>query len=99
MIRPEQVYAPDMCLSFSLVRNDVKEEVEEKCKFDRVFVIDAPKQWQEPVMFSIAFNQVIQETLHVLARNDSDPSAPRDRQVLERFAFFYLRFNRYCSLF
>ena len=30
MIRPEQVYAPDMCLTFSLIENDHKEHESEK---------------------------------------------------------------------
>ena len=81
MIRPEQVYAPEMCLTFSLKRIDTNEQ--EKEIHERIFIINVPKQWQEPVTFSIDYTQIIQDNLHILARNSTDPSAPRDRQVFK----------------
>ncbi len=79
IIRPEQVYAPDMCLTFSLIGNDhTKYESE---KHERIFVDNAPIEWKEPVIFCITYEKVIQQNLYIIAANRTDPSAPRDREV------------------
>lgn len=84
MIRSDQIYASDMRLTFSLIANDRTEQTSEK--HERIFVDHAPVQWKEPMIFCTKFDQVIQENLYILATNDSDPTAPRDREVSELFS-------------
>ncbi|CAF0976931.1 unnamed protein product [Rotaria sordida] len=80
IIRPEQVYARDMCLTFSLIENDNnKYDVE---KHERFVVENAPIQWNEPEIFCITYEKVIEKNLYIFLSNRTDPSTPRDREVL-----------------
>ena len=82
LIRPEQVYAPEMNMSFSMSGNDQKE------KHSRVFVENAAVLWKEPMIFSDTHDKLLEQTLHILATNDTDPSAPRDREVRDSFIIY-----------
>ena len=42
--------------------------------------------WKEPIVFSTSYDQAIQQNLYILATNDSDPTAPRDREVKAGFS-------------
>lgn len=79
IIRPEQTYAPEMCLTFSLIGNtNVPFDNE---KHQRFIVENAPITWKEPVRFSIIYKKVIEAKLHIIFRNSTDPSMPHDREV------------------
>ncbi|CAF1659329.1 unnamed protein product [Adineta ricciae] len=78
LIRPEQAYAPEMSMNFSLIGNGQKE------KHSRVFVENAAVLWKEPMVFSDTHDKLLGQTLHILATNDTDPSAPRDREAFIR---------------
>ncbi|CAF1354487.1 unnamed protein product [Rotaria sp. Silwood1] len=80
IIRPEQVTARDMCLTFSLIENDINEHDVEKHK--RFISENAPILWKEPVIFCITYEKVIKKKLYIFVSNHSDPSTPRDREIL-----------------
>ncbi|UJR31479.1 hypothetical protein I4U23_018968 [Adineta vaga] len=79
IIRPEQIYSPEMDIYFSLIENDSKENPKEKQS--RVIVENAAVLWKEPLLFSDTYEKFIKETLHVLVENHTDPSVPRDREI------------------
>lgn len=79
LIRPEQIYAPEMYLTFTLIgpyNNDNQTE-----KHTRVAVENAAVLWKEPMSFSITFENAIKQNLYINATNKTDPAAPRDREV------------------
>ncbi|CAF1114705.1 unnamed protein product [Adineta steineri] len=80
LIRPEQFYAPDMNLTFSLIGNDNKEFSTEKQ--NRIIVENSAVLWKEPMVFSHIHKNILEQNLHILATNHTDPSAPRDREIL-----------------
>lgn len=84
MIRPNQIYASDMRLIFSLITNDRAEHTSHR--HERIFVDNAPVKWKEPIVFYTSYDQAIQQNLYILATNDSDPTAPRDREVKAIFS-------------
>lgn len=84
LIGPKQLYAPEMCLTFTLIgpyNND--DEIE---KHTRVVVANTSVVWKEPMSFCITFSNVIKQNLYVNATNKTDPDAPRDREVRKKKA-------------
>jgi hypothetical protein len=82
LIRPEQLYAPEMSLTFTLIGpNNNKDEIE---KHTRIAVENAAILWKEPMLFSITFENATKQNLYVNVTNKSDPSAPRDREVRKK---------------
>jgi hypothetical protein len=79
LIRPEQLYAQEMCLTFTLIgpfNNDDDTE-----KHTRIAVENAAISWKEPMSFCITFENATKQNLYVNATNKTDPAAPRDREV------------------
>jgi len=78
-ILDEQLYAQETLLTFTFVGASSADDVVEK--HSRVIVENAPVAWKEPMRFSTTFDNVIKQNLYVCATNQTDPSAPRDREV------------------
>jgi len=79
LIRPEQLYAPEMSLTFTLIGPyNIEDEPE---KHTRIAVENAAILWKEPVVFCITFENAIKQNLYVNASNVTDPAAPREREV------------------
>jgi hypothetical protein len=96
VIRPEQLYAPEMHLTFSLRGNHQAGQCEEQ--HARVMVENAAVAWKEPMLFSVPYENLTEQVLHIMAKNQTDPSAPRDREVSgalrdSRWKFASLRFR------
>lgn len=72
LIRPEQFSVPEMMLTFSLNGE----------KHQRIVVENAPIDWKTPMRFSTSFDNLIGQNLYIKASNQSDPSAPKDREVM-----------------
>lgn len=82
LIRPEQLYAQEMSLTFSLIKpSDQRDNAE---KHTRVIVENAAVSWKEAVTFSVTFENVTKEKLYINASNKTDPAAVRDREVRKR---------------
>jgi hypothetical protein len=79
LIRPDQFYAPEMCLTFSLTSPDTDDD--ETIKHTRVVVQNAAVSWKEPITFCITYENVIAHNLYINATNKTDPSVPVDRDV------------------
>lgn len=71
LIRPEQVYAPEMVMTVGL-----GEETH-----TRVFVDNAPVHWKEPMTFCVTYDNARKQNLYLNLSNKTDPAAPRDREV------------------
>jgi hypothetical protein len=82
LIRPEQLYSPEMCLTFTLIGPYINEDEVEK--HTRVAVENAAISWKEPMAFCITFENAIKQNLYVNVTNKTDPVAPRDREVRKR---------------
>ena len=78
LIHPEQTYAPEMTLAFSLIGPFNDDETE---KHTRVVVANDAVKWKEPMEFSISRENAIRQNLYVSVANETDPHAPRDREV------------------
>jgi len=79
LIRPEQLYSPEMCLTFTLVGPySTGNEAE---KYTRVVVENAAVTWKEAIIFCITFENAIKQNLYIKASNKTDPAAPRDREI------------------
>lgn len=79
LIRPEQFAVPEMFLQFTLVgpnQNDFEPE-----KHQRIVGENAPTNCKEPMTFDIALDKAIEQNLFLRVFNDTDPSAPTDREV------------------
>jgi hypothetical protein len=76
LIRPEQLYAPEMCLTFTLI--GLYDDTE---KHTRIVVDNAAVIWKEPMRFCSTFENAIKQNLYVLVSNKTDPTAPQDREV------------------
>ncbi|CAF1223059.1 unnamed protein product [Rotaria sp. Silwood1] len=79
LIEPEQVYSREMCLKFTLIGPYNNEDVTEK--HVRVIVENAPIIWKEPMTFCTTFENAIKHNLYIYATNNTDPVAPRDREI------------------
>ncbi|CAF1040232.1 unnamed protein product [Adineta ricciae] len=79
LIRPEQIYSPETCLTFFLTKSNTDDSETEK--HTRVVVENAAISWNEPCTFCSTFEHVIQGNLYVKASNRTDPAAIRDREV------------------
>lgn len=82
IIRPEQVYAPEMVLTVTLTGHDDGQAEGEKQI--RVFVDNAAVAWKEPMTFCITYENARKNNLYFIVSNKTDPSTPRDRQVRRR---------------
>ena len=81
LIRPEQVYSPETCLTFVLTKSNTNTDASETEKHTRVVVENAAVSWKEPCTFCSTFEHVIQGNLYIKASNHTDPAAIRDREV------------------
>ena len=79
LIRPDQNYAPEMVLTFSLIGPYQSDEKIEK--HTRVVVENAAVTWKHPMTFAITLDNAIKQNLYVSATNETDPAAPNDREV------------------
>lgn len=79
LIRPEQIYAPEMVLIFSLIGPYTNDDDAEK--HSRVVVENAAVTWKEAMPFCVTYENAIKQNLYVTATNQTDPAAPRDREV------------------
>jgi hypothetical protein len=75
LILPEQFYALEMGLTFSLIPTSTNE------KHTRIVVENAAVSWKEPITFCITFENATKKNLYINASNKTDPSVPRDREV------------------
>lgn len=82
LIRPEQLYAPEMSLTFTLIGPYNNEDETEK--HTRIAVENATTLWKEPIVFCITFENAIKQNLYVNALNVTDPAAPREREVRKK---------------
>ena len=79
LIRPEQTYAPEMYLTFTLIGPYLNDDDTEK--HTRVVVDNSSVIWKEPMRFCSTFTNAIKQNLYVNVSNKTDPNAPRDREV------------------
>jgi hypothetical protein len=79
LIRPEQLYSPEMCTTFKLIGPYTNENETEE--HTRIIADNAAVSWKEPVSFCKTFESVTKQNLYVNVSNKSDPAAPRDREV------------------
>jgi hypothetical protein len=79
LIRPEQTYAPEMCLTFTLIGPYTNDDETEK--HTRIVVDNSSVIWKEPMRFCSTLESAIKQNLYVNVSNKTDPSAPRDREV------------------
>ena len=79
LIRPDQSYAPEMMLTFTLIGPNQDDEMTEK--HTRIVVENAPITWKQPMTFATAFGAAIKQNLYITATNETDPAAPNDRDV------------------
>lgn len=75
LIRPEQLYAPEMCLIFTLIGPYSNDD------HTRIVVNNTTVIWKEPIIFCSTFENAIKQNLHVNVSNKTDPAAPQDREV------------------
>ena len=80
LIRPEQVYVPEMYLVFTLIGPYSTDDNDAE-KHTRIVVDNAPVNWRESMAFCVTFENATKQNLYVNASNKSDPSTPRDREV------------------
>lgn len=79
LIRPEQVYAPEMVLTFTLIGPFASDD--EPAKHTRVVVDNAAVIWKEPMTFCVTCENARKQNLYINVSNKTDPAAPRDREV------------------
>lgn len=79
LIRPEQNYSPEMCLTFTLIGPYTNDDETEQ--HTRILVENAAILWKEPMTFCITFENVTKQNLYVNITNKTDPAAPRDREI------------------
>ena len=79
VIRPEQVYAPEMVMTAALIGLDGNEMDGEK--HSRVFVDNASVNWKKPMTFCVTYENAQKQHLYFNLSNKTDPAAPRDREV------------------
>jgi len=79
LIRPEQLYSPQMCLTFTLIGPYTNEDDTEK--HTRIVVENAAVVWKEPMTFCVTFENATKQNLYVNITNKTDPTAPRDREI------------------
>ena len=82
LIRPEQTYAPEMCLTFTLIGPYINDNETEQ--HTRILAENAAVSWKEPMTFCITFENATKQNLYVNITNKTDPSAPRDREVRKK---------------
>ncbi|UJR15196.1 hypothetical protein I4U23_002156 [Adineta vaga] len=80
LILPAQIYAPEICLSFSLIQSSGTHDNEIE-KHTRIVVENAAISWKEPCTFCSTFEHVTKGNLYIKASNQTDPAAIRDREV------------------
>lgn len=86
IIHRSQTYAPEALVEFALIGREQNDE--EPIKQQRIIVENSPVSWKEPIHFNVEFDLVKRQNLYVLIKNDSDPQAPNDREVMH---FFFLK--------